>query len=301
MTAMMPMQASPPPMAQPGTDPTEQEQDNVSIDAVVSLLRDERMRNFRIDIETDQMVQPDEQAEKQAAVEMVTAIGQFLGTFGPMVKEMPPLAPMAGQLLLFALRRFKAGRDMEEIIEKTMGDVAQTLQNPAPPMPDPTEQAKTEREKIGAQVELAKGQQSMQQAAQAHQSDLEKAQIEHQAELAKMQHQAELEQAKAEAEHRRQMERHQAEMERLMAEEQRALAHHEREMQRAEQAHGQKLTLADESHRMSVEQVQAKKEAEKPAKRKLKVTRGADGKIEAVGTLKIVRGKDGRIEGVQED
>jgi len=105
---------APAPMPQPGVGPDtpyqeEAPSETVTIDAVVALLRDERMRNFRIDVETDQMIQPDEQAEKAAAVELVTSVGQYLGTFGLIVKEMPQLGELAGELLMFALRRYRAG------------------------------------------------------------------------------------------------------------------------------------------------------------------------------------------------
>jgi hypothetical protein len=44
---------------------------------VIELLRDERTRGFRIEIETDSTVEPDEQAEKQRRVEFLEAVGNF--------------------------------------------------------------------------------------------------------------------------------------------------------------------------------------------------------------------------------
>jgi hypothetical protein len=130
----------------------------VTIDQVVKLLRDDRMRGFRIDIETDSLVESDQQAEKAAANELIQSIGGFFKEFGPIVAQMPPLAPMASQLLCFALRRYKVGAELEEIVEKSMTEVVQRLENPPPPQPNPVEQAKTEQAQIKAQAEGQKSQ-----------------------------------------------------------------------------------------------------------------------------------------------
>lgn len=130
----------------------------VTIDAVIQLLRDDRMRGFRIDIETDSLVESDQQAEKASANELIASIGGFFKEFGPIVAQMPPLAPMASQLLCFALRRYKVGAELEEIVEKSMQEVVQRLENPPPPQPDPTEQAKLEGIKTKAAAEGNKAQ-----------------------------------------------------------------------------------------------------------------------------------------------
>lgn len=144
-------QGQPIPQAPQGPGP-------VTIDAVVKLLRDDRMRGFRIDIETDSLVEADQNAEKANANELVTALGTFFKEFGPVVQAQPPLAPMVSQLLCFALRRYKVGAQLEEVVEKSMAEVAQRLENPAPPQPDPTEQAKIQQAQIKAQAEGQKSQ-----------------------------------------------------------------------------------------------------------------------------------------------
>src|SRR5437879_569965 len=149
----------------------------VTIDAVVKLLRDERMRGFRIDIETDSLVESDQKQERADANDLVQAIGGFFKEFGPVVQAMPPLAPLASGLLQFALRRYKVGAELEELVEKTMGDVAQHLANPPPPRPDPTEQVKLEIAQTKAQAEGAKSQASIQATGMKAQAEGQKAQI----------------------------------------------------------------------------------------------------------------------------
>jgi hypothetical protein len=167
--AAQPFPASPPPQgnAQPP----------VTIDAVVKLLRDDRMRGFRIDIETDGLVESDQKQERADATELVTAIGGFFKEFGPIVQAMPPLAPLASGLLQFAVRRYHVGAELEELIEKTMGDVAQHLANPPPPQPDPTEQVKLQIAQTKAQAEGQKSQANIQATGMKAQAEGQKAQI----------------------------------------------------------------------------------------------------------------------------
>jgi hypothetical protein len=124
---------------------------------VVALLRDDRMRGFRIEVETDSLVEADQAQERADVTAFVQAIGGFFKEFGPIVAQMPPLAPMASQLLQFSVRRFKVGAQLEEIIEKSMEQVEERLNNPAPPQPSPDELEKTKQAQIktGAEVQKA--------------------------------------------------------------------------------------------------------------------------------------------------
>src|SRR5690242_12154545 len=101
------------PQAQPASGPAP-----VTIDAVVALLRNDRMRGFRIDVETDSLVEADQNQEKANATELVAAIANFFKEFGPVVQAQPALAPMVSDLLCFALRRYKVGAELEETVEK---------------------------------------------------------------------------------------------------------------------------------------------------------------------------------------
>lgn len=140
-------------------------QPQVTIDAVVQLLRDDEMRGFRIDVETDSMVESDQDAEKRNATEFVTAVGQYLTQLGPVVQVMPPLAPLVGGMLQFAVRRYKVGQELEDLIEKTMGEVAQLLGQPKPPPPpSPDELVKLEGVKTKTQAEIQKANIGVQQA-----------------------------------------------------------------------------------------------------------------------------------------
>lgn len=142
----------------------------VTVEAVIALLRDNRMRGFKIDVETDTLIEADQDAEKQRRIELVTAVGEYLGKVGPLAVQMPQLASLVGGMLQFSVRGFKVGSELEDLIEKTMDDIQQSLANPQPPQPDPETQAKLEGEKLKAEVELRKADMEAQQAAGEHQA-----------------------------------------------------------------------------------------------------------------------------------
>lgn len=151
--AQMQGQQPPPPPQMP--------QPPVTVEDVFGLLRNDAIRNFRIEIETDSTIAADEQADKAAATEFLTAFGQFFAAALPMAQQAPELLPLFGAAANFLARRFRAGRELEGAIEQSfeaLNERATAMAN-APPQPDPAMvkadaevkaiQAKTEAE-IGA-------------------------------------------------------------------------------------------------------------------------------------------------------
>lgn len=129
---------------------------------VMALLKDDKTRGFRIDIETDSTIEPDREAEKQNAVEFVTAITGYLQAAGEIAMQAPYATPLLMEMLKFSARRFKAGRGLEDIIDQTAQQAIQAAQQPRP---DP------EAEKRKAEVEVIK--QKAQVGAQQAQANIE--------------------------------------------------------------------------------------------------------------------------------
>src|SRR5688572_5172617 len=77
---------------------------------VMPMLRDERMRGFRLDIETDQLVRPDQQQQKAEATEFVSSVTGYLTGVLPLAMQAPPLIPLSMELLKFMCRHYKVGR-----------------------------------------------------------------------------------------------------------------------------------------------------------------------------------------------
>jgi len=107
----------------------------------VMLLRQDAMRSFRIEIETDSTIAVDEQGDKQAATEFLTAMGNYMATSLPMAQQAPELLPVVGQGAVFLARRFRAGRQLEGAIDQAFQALQkraqQMLQQPQQQQPDP--------------------------------------------------------------------------------------------------------------------------------------------------------------------
>jgi hypothetical protein len=118
----------------------------ITMEKVVSLLREERIRPFVLEIETDSTIQPDENAEKERRAEFLGALGGTMREIVPLVAQQPAAAPFAAELLKFPVAPFRAGRALEGAIEQfaeTVKDQARrAAQNPEPG----PEQIKAEQE-----------------------------------------------------------------------------------------------------------------------------------------------------------
>jgi hypothetical protein len=102
------------------------------------ILQNDKLRGFRVDIETDSTVQLDENAEKQRRVEFATAVGGLMQQAIPMAQQVPELIPLVGQTLQFVVRGFRAGRELEDTIDKTMKTLEQKAAQAAmQPQEDP--------------------------------------------------------------------------------------------------------------------------------------------------------------------
>jgi len=135
----------------------------------IALLKNEPLRNFTIDIETDTLVQLDEQNEKQTRMEFLQAAGGFLNQAVQATQAAPDLAPLMMQMLLFGVRGFKAGRELEGQFEQTMQqlDQAQKAKAAQPPQPSPEQikaQAEAQKAQVDLQIEQAKVQMEQQKA-----------------------------------------------------------------------------------------------------------------------------------------
>lgn len=92
---------------------------------VDALLKNDAVRAFRIDIETDSTIEPNESEEKQRRVEFITAMAQFLGAALPVLEKAPMAAPLISESMKFLARGFRVGREMEDVIEQVFDQVQQ--------------------------------------------------------------------------------------------------------------------------------------------------------------------------------
>jgi hypothetical protein len=172
------------------------------LQAAVQMLSNSTIRDFHIAVEADSLAQIDEQAEKQGAQEAIQAIGLFLREAIPMISQAPETLPMASEMLLFLVRRFRAGRGLESAVERAMKALeekaAMAQQKQPGPSPEMLQlQADQQAEQMKMQAQAQTEQMKMQAQAQIEQG---KAQLEMQMHQAKVQAEMQLAQMKADFE-----------------------------------------------------------------------------------------------------
>lgn len=113
---------APMPMPQPMPETGAQ---RVPVTEALAMLRDDRMRTFEIVIETDATIAADEEKTKQDTVEFMTAVGGFLEKALMIGAQVPAVVPLLGHLLLFGIRNFRIGRDVEQRFEEAVADLEQ--------------------------------------------------------------------------------------------------------------------------------------------------------------------------------
>lgn len=158
------------------------------VPALQLLKGDAALTAYRVDVETDSTIEPDQQAEKASWTELLGGVAAFLQAFAPILQGIRQSAPqalpawtaMGGELLLGAVRRFRAGPAMESSIEaafEALGAAAAQAGQQGPPPMSPVEMAKhqIEASKVAVaqqkvQVDAAKVQAEQQrtQADMAH-------------------------------------------------------------------------------------------------------------------------------------
>jgi hypothetical protein len=161
-------------------------------DLAIALLQDRAKRQFRIDIETDSTIEIDQNAEKAARSEFVTAVGGFIEQASPVLAQAPEFIPMFGEMLLFAVRGFKAGDQLENVIEKTMESLKKRAeQQAANPQPNPDQvvaQEKTKQIQLQGQIAQQKAQAEGQRDQVELQNDQTRMQMEQQQAQAELEH-----------------------------------------------------------------------------------------------------------------
>ncbi|KZS49712.1 hypothetical protein FHT72_001174 [Rhizobium sp. BK077] len=171
---------SPPEMAPPEMpSQLQQMMQQPTIDEVVQLLRNDSIRGFQIDIETDSTIEPDEDAEKQRRMEFVQMVGGFLQQAGAMAQQNPILVPVMVETLLFAARGFRAGRQLESTLEQVgakLSEAATAPQQPQqPPQPSPEQMLKLKTAEVKAGAEQRKAELGVAQAEIEHRAVVEQA------------------------------------------------------------------------------------------------------------------------------
>ena len=125
------------------------------------------MRQFRIEVNADTMIQMDEEEEKQKRIEFISAQGAFMEKALPMVEQAPHLAPLVAALWKFSVGAFKIDKTLEGEFDAVIDQAKKLAANPPPKM-----DAEMERVKADAQAQQQRAQADMQIQQQKIQSDM---------------------------------------------------------------------------------------------------------------------------------
>jgi hypothetical protein len=164
-----------------------QPEDQQLIPQALALLKDKPLRNFRIEVAADSLVQLDEQQMKRDRAEFISALGTFLREALPLGTQAPEMIPMIGETMKFMVSSFKGARSLEGSIDAGINKIV----NRPPPEPQPN----PEMMKMQAEQQMAQG--KMQADGQLEQA---KMQATMQIEQAKLQAQMQMDQAKLQLE-----------------------------------------------------------------------------------------------------
>ena len=149
------------------------------------LMADDALRSYRIDIETDSTIAPDEQRDKEQAVEAVTAMGTFIQGVAPLVQAGQLSPQVAGEALKWFIRKFRMGRELEDFI-------GQMEAQPQQPPKDPEAEAKAQAAMQKAQMDAQAKQQEMQLKMAEHQMEMQMEREKFQQEMELAQQEAQL-------------------------------------------------------------------------------------------------------------
>ena len=150
----------------------------------IALLRDERLRGFRVDIEVDSTIFPDQAQDRQDRTEFVTVVTKYIGEAAQLGAMVPEAIPLLGKLLQFGARGYRVGRDLEGAIEKLCDELvvkAKQAQANQAQQPNP-EQIKAQAQAQKAQSDLAVGKIRAQSDTMKAQADIKSTQMQSAAE-----------------------------------------------------------------------------------------------------------------------
>lgn len=161
------------------------------IDAAIGLIRNERLRGFRVDIEVDSTIYGDAAQEKGDRTEFISEVTKYLQTAMAMSAQVPEITPLLGKLLQFGVRGFRVGRDLESSIEEFCDQavkIAKQKQLAAQSQPNPEQikahaqaqqaQATAQAANVRAQADVAKSHADIEAAQIDSQTNREQAQAE---------------------------------------------------------------------------------------------------------------------------
>lgn len=173
-----------PPMPPPGPSPQQQAMLKMpSWEDVMGIMRSNRIRQYKVDVETDSMVQGTLSSDMAGLAEVLGAVTKTLTELAPLITSGALPVDAAKEIVMTVVRRARMGLAVEDALDK--------MQAPKPP-PDPN----AGKAQAAIAAVQAKGQVDAENAKVKAQADIQVAQIKAQLEahVAQVQQQAQAQQ-----------------------------------------------------------------------------------------------------------
>lgn len=121
---------------------------------VEDLLRNNAMRQFRLDIETDSTIGDDDEIEKQRRLEFLKTLAPLIGQAVQAGESNPTMVPLMVEAVKWVVRSFKQARSLEGMIDQTL-DLMSKQQPPPKPNPEMIKiQGEQQIQQIRAQTDM---------------------------------------------------------------------------------------------------------------------------------------------------
>ena len=156
--------------------------DKPTWDECIQVLKDDKQRSYRVDIETDSTVAGDQAMDQKSMTELLQGVSTFISNAGPAVAAGYLPLEAAKSMLMSAVRRFKMGREVEDALDMIGEDEsgapgdgdaqqaeAQQAQQQEQAVAAQDAQMKMQMEQQGAQLKA----QELQQKAQMEQAKMQ--------------------------------------------------------------------------------------------------------------------------------
>jgi hypothetical protein len=170
----------------------------------IQAMKDDALRSYSVDIETDSTIAPDEAMEKQGVAEFTSALSQMLAQVFPIVQAQPAAMGPLGKMIMWMTRKFRIARDAEEEMEgflETFSNLPEKQDTEAQAEQQKAQaemQMKAQEQEFKQQVEAqktkadiqrkdAEAQAKIQREREAHEMDMRKAQLDIEEKQAKIQ------------------------------------------------------------------------------------------------------------------
>lgn len=152
-SGVMLVDAPAPVMLQPGQAPPQREplafprmyRDDFM--RAVQLLRTEWLRKYRIDVETETTVAPDEAQQQQRASDMLGNIGTYMQQAVAVGQQVPELVPVMAEAIKMVTRTFRTAAPLEPVLDAALQKLVNKSQQPPAQKPDAVQVAAMDQQR----------------------------------------------------------------------------------------------------------------------------------------------------------